>query len=347
MTSALVVVLAVAAGSGAAAVIGSGELTGLTLTTTLLALVAAGLLAGVRRMLVAERAARELDATRLTVREQRLADDRAALVQLVSHELRTPLTVIRGGVETLQGSAAAELDGGHQRLLHATWRATLRLESMVHVVLAAAEAVDEREGADADRSRLERLVRSGWPTDDLVDDPDPQVEVALEPLLARVAGSLAEDLPERLRVEGARDLQLVTVEPYLWVTLRCLLDNASKFSPPGAPIEVRAVQADGRVRVDLVDHGPGLPEGYERLAFEPFTQADASLQRSHTGIGMGLYTARRLARRLGGDVLIGRGVDGGTVATLVLPDQPADTVDVRGGGAGLVDLAAEAPPGRG
>ncbi|MCC5946991.1 MAG: HAMP domain-containing histidine kinase [Nitriliruptoraceae bacterium] len=273
----------------------------------------------------------------LAARERSLGDDRAALVQLVSHELRTPLTVIRGGVEILNRSEAGTLDPAHHRLLDATWRATLRLESMVHVVLAAAEASGSEVPPGTTDGDLQQLMRRRLDADAVTADDASLVEIAVPALIEQVAGSLRADLEERLEVDLPADCRIVTVEPYLWVALRCLLDNAAKFSPPDSPIEVACHRDGGHLELSLTDHGPGLPSGYERLAFEPFTQADASLRRSHAGIGMGLYTARRLARQLGGDVLVGTASHGGTIATIRLPD--TDRSSDPDGASRVIDLA--------
>lgn len=289
-------------------------------------------LLGLAALLLLRRRARTRE-RELLAREQALVLERSSLVQLISHELRTPLTVIRGGVETLRGGASS-LAADQQRLLDATWRSTVRLESMVHVVLRAAESIDttveqlaptdDAAGVLHAVASTDEVLQAGWPQRDEDLDEVAIVDVALGPLIRRAAESIRADLPARLRWDLPGDAHLFTIEPYLWVTVRCLLDNAAKFSPPDAPIEVSCSRDDGRITLRLTDHGPGVPDGYERLAFEPFTQADVSLQRSHAGIGMGLYTARRLARRLGGDVDLRSPADGGVVATIVLPDlQPA------------------------
>jgi signal transduction histidine kinase len=70
------------------------------------------------------------------------ARERTDLVQLVSHELRTPLTVIRGSVDTLLVRHPMRSD--QRDLLEATARATVRLEEMLDVVLAAADRFDPR-----------------------------------------------------------------------------------------------------------------------------------------------------------------------------------------------------------
>jgi signal transduction histidine kinase len=227
----------------------------------------------------------------LAERERALVAQRHALLQLVSHELRTPLTVIRGSVETLRRHGA--VDARFADLLLATGRSVRRLEEMLEVMLAAVEELDAGESE--------------------------QSEVHVAEIVIDVASSLQHDLPDRLRIDLDRSESVVTVEPYLWLTLRCLLDNAVKFTPPREDIVVTIDRCRDKVTINLRDHGPGLPAGFEVRAFEPFTQADSGVMRTHPGIGMGLYTARRLARQLGGDVTIETAAEGGAIAQVTLP----------------------------
>jgi signal transduction histidine kinase len=261
----------------------------------------------------ADEVARERE---LVDREQALARERGELVQLVSHELRTPLTVIRGSVDTL---LVRHPDRGDQRdLLEATARATVRLEEMLDVVLAAADRFEPRP---LHPGQLEL-----GPQQQLELGPQgQQLElgeiglVELDPLIRHAAASIHGALNDRLDLDVPRGTRLATIEPYLWMMLRCLLDNAAKFSEPQDRITVVYERAGETVVISLSDEGPGLPSGYHRIAFEPFTQADASTRRVHPGMGMGLYTARRLARRLGGELEIGSRPGGGVTARVVLP----------------------------
>lgn len=228
-------------------------------------------------------------------RERAMIGQRAALVQLVSHEFRTPLTIIRGSVETLRrrnGAVSPEF----ATLVDATDRSVSRLEEMLDVVLAAADELH-------------------------VDDTN-LTEVPVDELIRHAAISIRTELVDRLLLDVPDRASITTVEPYLWLTVRCLLDNAVKFSPEGEPIEVTFRSDGNSARLSLHDHGPGLPPGFEEAAFEPFMQADASVRREYPGLGMGLYTARRLARRLGGDVEVTSRAGQGVTATVVVP-QPS------------------------
>ncbi len=79
-----------------------------------------------------------------------------------------------------------------------------------------------------------------------------------------------------------------------------LLSNASKFSPRDATVDVSITRADGRIRVAVADHGPGIPDEFRDKLFEKFTQADASDDRVAAGTGLGLSIAKAIIERHGG-----------------------------------------------
>ncbi len=270
--------------------------------------VTTGLLASARADQRSHEVARE---RAIVERERALARERAELVQLISHELRTPLTVIRGSIETLR-SRPEHVSPDYHDLLDAARRSTTRLEEMLQVILAAADELEQ--GAD-DRA-VGALV-----SDELAPvgrDRRAPIRVDLAALTRDAAASIRPELVGRLELILPSDRSVVAVEPELWLTVRCLLDNAAKFAPADQPIEVRCEHEAGDVVLSVRDRGPGMPPGFGEAAFQPFTQGDTSLVRQHPGMGMGLYTARRLAQRLGGDLELASGEDGVT-ATVRLP----------------------------
>jgi signal transduction histidine kinase len=126
-------------------------------------------------------------------------------------------------------------------------------------------------------------------------------------------------------------------------------DELDTGSTPRTRVQVRdlVVHAARSLDHELPDRVVlDVPEHSAVVTVEPFTQADPSERRSHQGLGLGLYTARRLARRLGGDVTVRANVDGhGTTATIVIPDGgERDDWQAAGLGTDRVDRPACATP---
>jgi two-component system sensor histidine kinase MprB len=98
-----------------------------------------------------------------------------------------------------------------------------------------------------------------------------------------------------------------------------LLDNAAKWSPPGAEIEVSV--GDGEVRVR--DHGPGIAEEDLPYVFDRFYRARAA--RGLPGSGLGLAIVRQVAEAHGGEVTAEAPEGGGTLMRLRLGGHPANS----------------------
>lgn len=237
-------------------------------------------------------------AQQVTARERDLAVQRAAMVQTVSHELRTPLTILKGTVEIWTKLQAQVTPAPAAALIPAMKRATQRLESLVATVLAAADAqqADELVAVPTDVAGLlyEAVARAG----------DPESRSRVERIVDGAPGSVT------------------TVPDYVTTALSLLVNNALKFSPPDSPVTVTARAAGGdHFEVAVRDHGAGIGTADIEQLFQPFTQADQGNTRVHAGLGMGLYTSRKLVRRIGGEVTIASHAEGGTVSRIILPLQ--------------------------
>src|SRR5205807_10387330 len=102
-----------------------------------------------------------------------------------------------------------------------------------------------------------------------------------------------------------------------------LIGNAIKFTASGAVTVTLRHQVDGPARSKLLflvaDTGIGMTGAEISQLFEPFTQADASSTRRFGGTGLGLAISRRLARALGGDILVSSIPGIGSIFRLELP----------------------------
>jgi signal transduction histidine kinase len=114
--------------------------------------------------------------------------------------------------------------------------------------------------------------------------------------------------------------------------LASLLSNAYKFTHAGE-VRVELEVLDDRVIYSVQDTGIGIPPEAQRFVFDEFRQVDGSLTRRYGGSGLGLALARRLARLLGGDIVLVSTPDFGSTFRVEIPlaYEPNEqaTADVR------------------
>jgi signal transduction histidine kinase/CheY-like chemotaxis protein len=228
---------------------------------------------------------------------------KSQFVASMSHELRTPLNAIIGLTEMMVTNGARFGTEKAAEPLKRVHRAGQHLLGLINQVL--------------DLSKIE--------AGKLELNPE---SVSLAPLIDEVVGTarqLAQQNKNNLVVEAQDKLGAVTVDPMrLRQILLNLLSNACKFTTQGeVKLRVRKV-ADGRnwVEFAVADTGIGMTAEQQAKLFEEFTQADSSTARRYGGTGLGLAITRKLARMMGGDVMVASEPGKGSVFTVRLPAGP-------------------------
>ena len=84
--------------------------------------------------------------------------------------------------------------------------------------------------------------------------------------------------------------------------VRTLLDNAVRYSPEGGRILVSCASKDGRAVVSVQDEGVGIPREKQARLFQRFYRAHTDTPHDYGGLGVGLYIAREIVRRHGGQM---------------------------------------------
>ena len=106
--------------------------------------------------------------------------------------------------------------------------------------------------------------------------------------------ALSSHVPDHLRViADAKALEQVLVN---------LLDNAAKYTPEGGNLEVRASRDGDRVRIEVLDDGPGVPQRYRARRVARFYRLGAGRSRDMGGTGLGLAIVKHLVELMGGAV---------------------------------------------
>ncbi|MEX6502031.1 ATP-binding protein [Pseudomonas zhanjiangensis] len=199
----------------------------------------------------------------------------------VSHELRTPLTAVSGSLGLINGGALGEVPSAMAGMLTIAQQNCRRLGLLIDDLLDMEKLLAGKMHFDlADHALqplLELAVQHNQPYADQY-----RVKLVLQPI----------SQPFRVRVDSQRLAQV----------LANLLSNAAKFSPPGQTVEVEVQPCAHGVRIQVGDHGPGIPLAFRERIFHKFAQADASATRKKGGTGLGLAISKELVEHMGGRI---------------------------------------------
>jgi len=235
-----------------------------------------------------------LDRLEKAFAERQASEDRLRqFIADASHELRTPLASIRGYAELFRIGAAretADTEKAMQRIEDEAQRMGVLVEDLLMLA-----RLDEVRDVVPEPVDLARIVRDG------VDDarataPDREIDLSAD------NGVIVSGEPSQLRQ-----------------VLLNLLRNAVQHTPPGTPIEVSARRAGTNVRLEVRDHGAGLPTSDADALFERFWRAEAGRERGRAGAGLGLAIVAAIVDAHGGTVRAANAPDGGALFTVELP----------------------------
>jgi two-component system sensor histidine kinase MprB len=199
------------------------------------------------------------------------------LVADASHELRTPLTSLRTNLELLErGQPADPIE--RQQLLGDLVTQMERMTTLVGDLIEVAR--EEETPMPFEELKLEEIVH------EVVDD----VSFRYPKVHFNVTSSPSSINGVKVRVARA---------------ITNLLDNAAKYSPPGATVDVAVANGEISVR----DHGPGVAAEDATRVFDRFWRSNDA--RHLPGSGLGLAIVKDVAESHGGSVTLERPIDGG------------------------------------
>jgi PAS domain S-box-containing protein len=245
------------------------------------------------RIVGASKISRDISSRKRAEEERRRAEEeRARLLEwmrkanrtkdeflaILSHELRTPLNAILGWSEVLRQRRADE---------ETTERG---LQAISRNVKAQVRLID-------DLLDISRIASGKMRLEVRAVEVAPIVEAALETI-----GPAAE--AKHIRVAKVIDpLGVVLGDPdRLQQVVWNLVSNAVKFTPKHGRIQLAVSCINSQVEITVSDNGKGISPDYLPLVFERFSQADSSLRRQFSGLGLGLNIARELVELHGGTI---------------------------------------------
>ncbi|MBU0913512.1 MAG: two-component sensor histidine kinase [Gammaproteobacteria bacterium] len=205
--------------------------------------------------------------------------ERMQLLAAISHDLQTPITRMKLRVEQMDGSL-------------------------------------EKDKLWNDLSEMQHLVREGVAYARSMDSAaEPECRIDLDAFLDSLVCDY-QDSGQAVSLNGSTAAVINTRPHALRRILTNLTDNALKF---GGSAELKVQNTGSGVQLQVLDHGPGIPEAELEHVLQPFYRVESSRNRETGGTGLGLAIAQQLSQALGGRLSLNNRSEGGLCVTVELP----------------------------
>lgn len=207
-------------------------------------------------------------------------EQRSLMMAAVSHDLRTPLTRLRMRLETLLPDPVVE-------------RCVQDVQNINALIGSVLDVLNEERNQESFQ----------------------QVDVLA---MVQAMADDAQDLGQPVTASG--DVATLHLQPVAFKrVLSNLIGNALRYGQQAHVQVSSSAGSSDPVRITIDDQGPGIPPDQLEFVFKPFVRLDGSRNRDVVGVGLGLYIARELVHRQGGDIHLMNRPEGGLRAEIILP----------------------------
>ena len=244
------------------------------------------------------------------ITEHRLLErSKTDFVSDVSHELRTPLTTIQSAVDLIE-RARERLDPLEHRALELADQELKRIRGMVEELLILAQMDSRQYSLELAPTDLDEVIRNA------VRSIEAKAErFGIEIHYARGASAVTAGISE----EAPR---CVCDSQKIYQVLINLLDNAIKYSDPGARVDVSVLEDTDSVTVRVSDTGVGIPKEDLPNLFDRFYRVNKDRSRATGGSGLGLAISKQIVELHGGRLSVRSQVNVGSTFDVRLPKVP-------------------------
>lgn len=200
-------------------------------------------------------------------------------VSTVNHELRTPLTSIKGSLTILSSEMLCNIPAQAREVLDIATRNSQRLAKLIDDIL------------DIERIESGKITFNRKPV---------HIKNIIDDSIKSNIGYAREHATQFVVTEIAKDAVIFADADRLIQVMSNLLSNAAKFSPAESTVEISVIYEKSKVRINILDHGYGIPQSFRASIFEKFARADSSDNRKAGGTGLGLAISKKIIDMHGG-----------------------------------------------
>jgi PAS domain S-box-containing protein len=218
-------------------------------------------------------------------------------ISLASHQLRTPATGVKQYLGMLIEGYVGDMEETQLAFVKTAYDSNEKQINIISSILKTAQ----------------------------IDSGAYKVMKTPQSLLALIDTVLTDFKPvfmmrgQRLKVEVSPELEVNVDGDELCVALSNLIENASKYSPDGTEIIIKATQTSKATTIRVTDKGVGIDKADQVKIFEKFTRVDNAMSDTVNGSGLGLYWVKRIVTMHGGSITIDSVLDKGTTFIVKLP----------------------------
>ncbi|SFP36446.1 two-component system, NtrC family, sensor histidine kinase GlrK [Nitrosomonas cryotolerans] len=226
----------------------------------------------------------------------KLEDQKIQFLRHVSHELKTPLAAIREGADLLAEGITGQLTKKQQLIANILHSSSLQLQKRIEDLLSYSALETDKTALVKHQVKLAKIL------DEVLQNQNLSIMSKRLEIIRDCPGLMLECDSEKIKI-----------------ILDNLLSNAVKFSPPCGVIQIKVVQTNKLVQLDIVDMGVGIHKVDQEKIFEPFYQGRSVANTHVRGTGLGLSIAREYAFAHGGNIELIQQSEVGAHFRLTLP----------------------------
>lgn len=203
-------------------------------------------------------------------------------ISITSHQLRSPLTSVKWVLELFQKDELGKITPEQAEYLRVL---NENNERMIHLV---------NNLLNISRIETKSLKIENRPVEirKLIDDTIENTKIEI----------LAKNIQLKIKISSSTPKSIKTDKGKLGIVLQNLIDNAIKYSHKNGEIDIRVTRLTNKIRIEIRDHGVGIPEREQDYIFQKFFRAANATQYQITGTGLGLYLSKSIINILGGKI---------------------------------------------